>query len=409
MSYQYSLEIAALVFMAIFLFDFLYKKQFPRSTTNVFLPFVLMSMACSILGILNCIFLNHAEHYTQDFLTVLNIFYYFSQGICYFLFFLFCSAISGNIYRHKWIEPVFFWFPCIIYCFLAVTTPFTDLFFYFTPGGSFRPGYGEPAACVLLAIYVVIHSYQLLRYGDKSKGYARITILSFCLIVLSCSLIEAVLPTFLLSGFARAVAIALMYITLQNPNELLDMNTGLFNKTAFYMSIDTKCRNNERYSIIYFNLDKFRFINSTFGYANATALIIDIANALKDMCNTTHIYRLDSDGFALLAKGYEELNFISAIRERFEQPWFIAGSAVILSSKMVILRYPEHFADPAELTHLLGYMNSLAKNQGEGSLFVATANDIDAYRRQLQIEDAVKEAIRTHTVRAYYQIGRAHV
>ena len=403
MNFQYSFELTSCIFLIIFLIDFLYKRQLPRNTTRVFLPFLLISILSSLTGIFTALVLNDPDSYSLVLKYSLSVFYYFTQGISCFLFFLFTSAVSGNLYHRKWVEPVFFWFPAFVYCILSLTAPLNHIFFYFTEGGRYQYGISEDFLLIMLLLFFVIHSYHVLRYGDKDKLYARTVILVFCLCAVSCAAIQAIIPTLLLLGFARAITFSIMYISLQNPNELLDGSTDLFNKTAFYLSVKEKEKNKETYSVIYLNIDKYRFINQNFGYENATTLLIDIANELKNLCPTNEIYRMDRDEFALITYKHEELNYISAIKERFEKPWFIIGTAVMLNARLIVLRYPEHFEDATELIPMLLYMDQLAKKHGDGALFMADEESVFAFRRHVYIEDAIKEALANHTICAFFQ------
>ena len=395
-------EIASCIFLLILVGDFLYRRQFPRDTTRIFLPFLLVSAIGSISGILFGILLNSGAAYPSAFRYLICTFHFASQGAAYLLFFMYISTVSGPVYRHRPEEPILLWIPAGIYILLALSTPWTEIFFRITPQGQYRYGYAEEITFLLLAYFFVIHTYHLLRYGNKQNQHARFMILLTCMSVLLFSALQIAMTHILLMGLARAFAATVIYLTLMNPGELLDSNTGLFNKNALYMRIREK-ENGTPYSVIYLNIDKYRFINQTFGYGQSSSLLTQIARELRKICITCDIYRMDRDDFVLLATGHEELNFISAIKERFNKPWLFFNTAVMLQCRMVILRSPEHFTTSTELIPMLNYMDQQAKKLGSGSLYVADQKSVDAFRRHIYIEDAIKKALNNHTLCAFYQ------
>jgi len=403
MTFQYAFETASCLILAIFLIDFIYRRQFPENTTRVFLPFILLSVFSSILSILLSYAINHPAIFSITIKNLLASLYYILQGVSYILMFIFIQTVSGPVYKKKWIPVGFYLLPGFIYVALAATSPFTSLFFHFNGQGFYRYGYADESAFFLVFIFSLIHGYHVLRYGDKNNEYARFMILLFCLTSLLLSSLQALVPQLMLTGLIRTICIATMYIALRNPNELLDKTTDLFNKTAFFMRIDEKKKHDEEFSIIYINMDKYRFINQNFGYENSTALLCDIAANIKRICPTNEIYRMDRDEFAIITSGHEELIFISAIKERFEKPWLVQHTTVMLKSRILVLRYPQHFINTTELSPMLLYMDQLAKKLGDGAIFIAREENVEAFRRHVYIEDAIKEAIRNKTLCAFFQ------
>lgn len=402
MTFQYAFETASCLILAIFLIDFLYRRQFPENTTRVFLPFILLSVFSSILSIILSYSINHPALFSITIGYLFCSLYYMLQGISYGLMFVFVQTVSGPVYKKKWL-PFVFYIPCIFYISLAVTSPITSFFFHFNKYGFYRYGYAEEGAFILVLIFALIHGYHVLRYGDKNNEYARFMTLLFLMVAMLLSSIQALVPNQMLTGLIRTICIATMYIALRNPNELLDKTTDLFNKTAFFMRIDEKKNHDEEFSIIYINIDKYRFINQNFGYENSTALLCDIATNIKRLCPTNDIYRMDRDEFAIITSGHEELIFISAIKERFEKPWLVQHTTVMLKSRILLLRYPQHFINSTELSPMLLYMDQLAKKQGDGTIFIAREENVEAFRRHVYIEDAIKDSIKNKTLCAFFQ------
>lgn len=83
-----------------------------------------------------------------------------------------------------------------------------------------------------------------------------------------------------------------------------DHLTGLPNRTALQQYLEAALKSEEHGALLFLDLDHFRYVNESFGYAAGDQLLIGIAAVLREAIETpnTRIYRLGGDEFAIVAR-----------------------------------------------------------------------------------------------------------
>lgn len=115
-----------------------------------------------------------------------------------------------------------------------------------------------------------------------------------------------------------------LYLIIRNSNKKLiklaffDKLTGAYNATHFRNICESKLKKNNNYSIVVFNINKFKFINDIFGEKGANELLCYIKSVLDKNTNQEEYYCLDNaDQFIMLVNSInkdEILNRINIIR-----------------------------------------------------------------------------------------------
>lgn len=77
----------------------------------------------------------------------------------------------------------------------------------------------------------------------------------------------------------------------------IDELTGLYNVSAFELSIERLKKNNNEYALIYFDLDDFKYINTIYGYNIGDQILVVIAQALKTLVDKELCARIGNDNF----------------------------------------------------------------------------------------------------------------
>lgn len=73
--------------------------------------------------------------------------------------------------------------------------------------------------------------------------------------------------------------------------------TGLYNISAFELSLEKIRKSNQEYALIYFDLDDFKYINTIYGYNIGDQILVVIANALKILVDKELCARIGNDNF----------------------------------------------------------------------------------------------------------------
>jgi len=138
----------------------------------------------------------------------------------------------------------------------------------------------------------------------------------------------------------------------------LDALTGLPNRRLFTERFEnfkaTSTRNNKNFALLLIDLDKFKYINDTYGHdAGDAVLVVTAERLIKATRAVDVVARLGGDEFAVLLDGSEPAMSIKVVCERImaacQDPIVFANQQLIVSMSIGAAIYVEHGSFQAEL------------------------------------------------------------
>ncbi|MEK5036680.1 putative bifunctional diguanylate cyclase/phosphodiesterase [Sporosarcina sp. FSL K6-3457] len=122
-------------------------------------------------------------------------------------------------------------------------------------------------------------------------------------------------------------------------------------------------------AFVYLNIDRFRYVNDSFGHEAGDYVLSVIAKRLKDMLQGKHIIgRLSGDEFALLLKNIKDAEhaeqMTQEVKQCLEEPIELMGQSHVPSVSFGIALYPEHATKSSELVMKAEKALSSAKSHG---------------------------------------------
>ncbi|WP_187118834.1 sensor domain-containing protein [Bacillus marasmi] len=188
-----------------------------------------------------------------------------------------------------------------------------------------------------------------------------------------------------------------------------DYLTGLPNRRMFEKSleklIDTYNVTNERFALLYLDLDRFKFVNDTLGHEIGDQLLIKVSERLKMFAGHENVFRMGGDEFTILQSniGVKDPNAfgIEIIRE-IEKPFNVHGYDIHISTSVGISIFPD---DGDTIKKLL--MNSdvalyKAKELGKNNVQLFTKG-IDSSKNTFTLENELRKAIQNDEFVLHYQ------
>jgi diguanylate cyclase (GGDEF)-like protein len=128
-------------------------------------------------------------------------------------------------------------------------------------------------------------------------------------------------------------------------------------------------RDKTHLALMYFDLDKFKPVNDTFGHEVGDLLLQSVARRVLACVRASDtVARIGGDEFVVLLPTLEldqdAQGVAEKIRQALEQPFEIAGQAFDVSTSLGLAIYPEHGQDAQTLTRHADEAMYLAKKQG---------------------------------------------
>lgn len=191
-----------------------------------------------------------------------------------------------------------------------------------------------------------------------------------------------------------------------------DTLTGLPNRNLFYTSLQVGLTeavySGWQLAVVTVSLDDFKHVNETWGHLISDQMLVELGQRLSSCLNVTDtLGRMDGDEFALILmirEGQADIQrLVDNIRQVLRAPCQLDGHDVLMSASMGIALYP---GDGEQAHDLIKHANTAmnrAKQVGRDTFrFYTSQMNIEALAR-LEIETALREAVRTQAFELFYQ------
>lgn len=182
-----------------------------------------------------------------------------------------------------------------------------------------------------------------------------------------------------------------------------DALTGLLNRRRFQETLECwmeyAARYNRQGTLLFIDLDKFKFINDTYGHSAGDHYLNAVATLLTDNLRSTDVIaRWGGDEFAAFLPetvGSEAHLVGNKLLAAFAQQSFRFGNALFQSSASIGLAFvPEHASTTNELIMYADAAMYEAKKAGRGCwrLYGASSTEIQHVQAHLQWEARIRRA-----------------
>ncbi len=240
---------------------------------------------------------------------------------------------------------------------LVFVNLFVPILFYYDETGIYHRGN-------LIFLYYVIASYYIgyglsliIRYKKLMRTRTKAVVISYVIFVLAGIFIQYFYPTLLIENFLCTICITLVYISLQNPSEMVDETLNTLNRKAFLEGLDMRVTRKEYHNTIFVTIDNIRALSDEIGYTQAQGVLKKIARYLKKVGSRefrlqTYTYRYSENIFAVTIHTKDEKRIealLQAIAIRLREPWNFGSMAIRVEGHAFRMNFPRHFSDVSDL------------------------------------------------------------
>lgn len=151
-----------------------------------------------------------------------------------------------------------------------------------------------------------------------------------------------------------------------------DALTGLFNRYALIQRMQPvldHLHDDERFALLYINIDRFRAINDTFGHDVGDGVIKMIALRLSMQCETLTLARIAGDEFIVfiptILNSYQPIRLGHDIQRLLLQPLIINGVSLDISTTLSVIIGSTEYTMVEDVLRCADFAMSRAKKQNK--------------------------------------------
>jgi len=189
-----------------------------------------------------------------------------------------------------------------------------------------------------------------------------------------------------------------------------DELTGLPNRryfNEFLTNLIETQKENDRFCILFLDLDNFKLINDTYGHPQGDALLKHYANHLKYCVRENDVVaRIGGDEFLIAIPNLVE-NTIEVLTKRiqsvFREPFLIENRENYISTSIGIACYPNDGKDYKTLVMNADMAMYEAKNAGNNQVRTCTNEIKQSIASKLTLINSLNKALENEELMVYYQ------
>lgn len=186
-----------------------------------------------------------------------------------------------------------------------------------------------------------------------------------------------------------------------------DNLTNLRNRLSFRNKVTEYVKENEEFSIILLDIDKFKSINDTLGHNAGDELLVEVSKRLKEIKDSiTKVYRIGGDEFVVLVKsGDEEIisNKSLKIIDEFKRDVKVNEILLNINCSMGVSIYPKDSSNINDIIKFADIAMYESKAKGYGKLEFFNVLMKEKIDRRVLIENNLTEAIKNNKLKLFMQ------
>lgn len=402
--YIFEYEICAAAIMTVLIILFLMKHNYPSTSNKLYFGLLVLDLAAVIFDVVSIFTISHTDKVPVWLNTLVNMLYLWSFNGCALLFCVYVIFITkrGVITKANRIVCSSI---LVLETILIATTPFTKLIIYFDENRIYSHG---PAFILLyilsysLLIYVLI---MFFLYRKNLNKYQILAVVTFTVATIAAVTIQMIDSRYLIQGLVSAFFLLIVYVSLQNPDDYMDKKTDCFNRNAFNDTLDVLFAKGEKFTLVVFTINDFRYISRVLGSAAGSDLLDNLAMYLIYRYGKNNVYHLISSNFAIIVDEEKETvdGVISDIREHLNTPYMIDNMEILLTPCICTVYHPDFAETPEDITDAIDYtLNEMSSSQDSETIRVS-GSALDIKHRENKIVHAIRTAIHNEDFMVYYQ------
>ena len=189
---------------------------------------------------------------------------------------------------------------------------------------------------------------------------------------------------------------------------LTDLPNQVLFKDRLKQAIALSRRNDQMQAVLLLNLDRFKTINDSLGYASGDRLLQSVAQRLTSCVRESDtVARFGSDEFAILLtqipRAQDAANAARAIKQSLDQAFIFEDQEIFVRSSIGISLYPQDGRDTGGLLKTAGVALDRAKAQGGNNYQFYTAGGTTRALKQLVLESNLRPGLERSEFFIHYQ------
>ena len=295
--------------------------------------------------------------------------------------------------------------PFFVTEFFAITNPIYHFVYYYGDDMSFTRNWAEILIYIVAIAYMIIAFSNLMLSWNSLRRRNRYALIYFFVITLIGVITQYFYIGIKSELFCEALALMGIMLTVENEDDRIDADTGVYNRNALKMDVNRVLIQKNILDVLCLKISNMDSISRITGLSKIEEIIAVVAEYLKVVVPRYCIYHTDTNTLVIILKqdkGKKVTKDIFRVGEkildRFQSDWTVHGVPIKLTPVIMIAAVP---TDIHTLDELLYMIESPVPKDAENSILAR--NELSFMARRAAVESAVSKGLAEGNFEVYYQ------
>lgn len=406
MNYILYFDYAGICVIAAVMFSFFYRQTIKTRSTMFFIAFMLVALVTVILDIASSETIRYIKQIPL-WLGYIPKMLYLSALVAnpaiYLLFIL--SVVCNKKVIKKWIYAAVL-APLVLQILFVLISPFINGagIFWFNENKEYAHG---PLLNVQYAITFAYILGSLIYVIIKRKSFTliqEITIYLYAAICLIAIIVQMVVPQLRVQHFGMTIAVMLIYMSLQNPEDYMDKRQGAFNGLAFETVFNNNVVRGKKFEVLGVRISGLRYIGDTLGEESESEILKEIVQYLIREAGKKRLFVISQTKYAiLLNEGEDSKDLANKIYGRFSQSFSSNGVKISLAVNTCLIGCPEVAAQSKDALSIMDLILEEKSITEHNETVIAHKDILAKGQRETLILQAMRQALKENGFEVFYQ------
>lgn len=389
--------LASLIYMLV-------RRRWEKTQSKLFIIIIITTMVAAISDIVAVALRTYATASAATFigLNIAGHVYFITHTAMVPLFLLYvlsvCVATMRTDWRRNNLIGSLFYFSEL----LVITNPLTHWVFSYGADLSYIRDWGVYVLYIVGMLYFIMSIIELRRNWRALTVTKRRGLTYFFGMGIIGTIIQLVVPNAHVELFAESLAFLGVLMFVENEEDLLDSELGVYNRSALEMDLDMASNTGKKTYVIAVrvtNIDAFSHLGGlTYATQSITSMI---AEYLKTLVPWYRIYRTAPARFVVFDVQMSQdraLEVAQQIAGRFKSSWRFRDIDVDLNAVVALACIPDDLSTTEDVFYLVDTPVPPISTKD-----VLTGKDLGYLMRRADVERAVQRGFEENGYEVYYQ------
>lgn len=335
-------------------------------------------------------------------LLLCHYFYFVLHTLLLPMLCMYVLSITGKAYRINKFQHFLFLVPVSFVELLMLTNPFHSWGYSFNLTNSeYHRGWGVTALYIVSVFYIGFFVFNIFSSWKGMNAKRKIAMSYFLVMVISGIVIQMLFIDIRVELFAESLAFLGLLILVENEDDLIDSDSGIYNRKALRIEFDNLVMGRGAFHIICLKIENADTVRRITGSSNTALLTSIIVKELYRHFPRYNTYQTSPDTFVMIMQNTDEnkaIELAEVVRARFDRSFILGNTELMLEAVIMLAQVPRDINSTEDLFDMTD--SSLPVNHKQ---LIAGKEDLEYLLRRRAVESAVQRAINNGGFEVFYQ------